>query len=150
MQPVAEVLVVCDGRKEDEKAELAHMDCYSPRHPSAILPYPSNPGYLQELANVQPDHAVQWLTFLKLIHEITCHPKYSVVNQRIGQKIACQGPVWAGLDYGSGINDQQSVSWNICQKSTMLPPGTDLIKCVCSCQGRRYILICAVAFDDSS
>ena len=66
MEPVAEVLVVCDGCKEDEETELAHMDCYSSGHPTALfLPYPVNPGYLQELAYAQPDHAAQLVSFLK-------------------------------------------------------------------------------------
>ena len=67
MKPVAQVLVVCDGCEEDEETELAHMDCYSSGHPSALLPDPVNPGYLQELAHVQPDHAAQWVAFLKCI-----------------------------------------------------------------------------------
>ena len=59
MQPVAKVLVVCDGCEEDEEAELAHMDCYSSGHPSPLLPSPVNPGNLQELAYVQLDHTAQ-------------------------------------------------------------------------------------------
>ena len=68
MQPVAEILVVGDGCQEDEETELAHMDCYSSGHPTALfLYYPVNPGYLQELAYAQPDHAARCVTFLKCI-----------------------------------------------------------------------------------
>ena len=116
MQPVAEVLVVCNGCEKDEKTELAHMNRHSSRHPSPILPYPANPGYLQELAHVQPDHAAQWVTFLKrkifrsLVVNIVFNSKYLVkcwANTVLMQSMVGLG--WA-MGHGSTIRVNEHLS----------------------------------------